>query len=251
MRRRSSLFAAVAGPRAKWIVFGVWFVVIFAVVHRRRAREVHGRPGERVDVVPARRRRVDQGAARDRGSAGRRTRPRGHPLPPRERPDRGRQAEDRRRRRTADRSKRFPGVVADGATAAAGGGDGGRRRAAPDRGLRRTHHADPRPAGRLRAVRRPGVLAGRQGRARVRLRPRRRRVRDAARPGRVLARDRQRSGRRPRGQDHRRRRLRRRRDRGLREHQRHAARRRDAARRDPPDPDLPLADLPVHPAWRR
>ena len=30
MRRRSSLFAAVAGPRAKWIVFGVWFVVIFA-----------------------------------------------------------------------------------------------------------------------------------------------------------------------------------------------------------------------------
>ena len=64
MRRRSSLFAAVAGPRAKWLVFGVWFVVIFAVVLRRRAREVHGRPGERVDVVPARRRRVDQGADR-------------------------------------------------------------------------------------------------------------------------------------------------------------------------------------------
>ncbi len=29
MRRRSSLFAAVAGSRAKWLVFGVWFVVIF------------------------------------------------------------------------------------------------------------------------------------------------------------------------------------------------------------------------------
>ena len=29
MRRRSSLFAAVVGPRAKWLVFGVWFVVIF------------------------------------------------------------------------------------------------------------------------------------------------------------------------------------------------------------------------------
>ena len=29
MRRRSSLFAAVAGPRAKWLVFAVWFLVIF------------------------------------------------------------------------------------------------------------------------------------------------------------------------------------------------------------------------------
>ena len=29
MRRRSSLFAAVVGPWAKWLVFGIWFVVIF------------------------------------------------------------------------------------------------------------------------------------------------------------------------------------------------------------------------------
>ena len=102
MSGRSSLFAAVAGSRAKWIVFAVWVVVIFGVVRRRHPREVHGRPGERVDLVPARRRRVDQGADRGRGPAGRRARARGHPLPPRERADGGRQAEDRRRRRAPD-----------------------------------------------------------------------------------------------------------------------------------------------------
>ena len=30
MRSRSSIFAAVASPRAKWLVFLTWFVVIFA-----------------------------------------------------------------------------------------------------------------------------------------------------------------------------------------------------------------------------
>ena len=254
MRRRSSLFAAVAGPRAKWIVFGVWFVVDLRVVRRRRAREVHGRPGERVDVVPARRRRVDQGADRRRGPAGRRARPGGHPLPPRERADRGRQG--RRSSTTSGGSpqRRFEGVVRRRRDRRRG-----RRRAAArpsgaaaDRGLRRPDHADPRPAERLRAVRRPGVLAGRQGRAGLRLRPRRRRGRDAAGPGRSSG---ARRSRDPGG--------------GLEVKITGGAGyaadaievfeningtlllRGDAAGDRAADPDLPVADLPLHPARRR
>ena len=74
------------------------------VVRGRVPGEVHGRAGQRVDLVPAGRRRVDQGADRRRRAAGRRARPGGDPLPPRERADRGRQGEDRRRRQGDDRA---------------------------------------------------------------------------------------------------------------------------------------------------
>ena len=167
------------------------------------------------------------------------------------RADRGRQGQDHRGRRAphAAALRRRRGRRRDG-----GRGRLRERRAragaAADRGLRRPDDADPGAAERLRAVRRTGVFRGRQGRTGLRLRPRRRRRRDAAGPGAVLARDGLGPGRRARGQDHRRRRLRRRRDRGLREHQRHAAVRGDAAGDRAADPDLPVADLPLHPARR-
>ena len=74
-------------------------------LHRPRGqppRQVHGRGGERVDLVPAGRRRVDQGAHGGRGPAGRRARPGGHPVPARVGPHAGRPAEDRRGRRAPD-----------------------------------------------------------------------------------------------------------------------------------------------------
>ena len=252
MRRRSSLFAAVAGPRAKWLVFGVWFVVIVGSF-------AAGMPEKYTDAQENESTSFLPGDAESTKALTAAEDLQGGELAPAVilyRRESGLTAADKAKivddvgRLTA---KRFPGVVADGATAAAGGAaaDGrARSGAAGGRGLRRPDDADPGPAERLRAVRRPGVLRGRQGRARLRLRPRRRRRRDAAGPGAVLARDRLRSGRRPRGQDHRRRRLRGRRDRGLREHQRHAAARGDAARDRAADPDLPLADLPLHPARR-
>ena len=248
MRRRSSLFAAVAGPRAKWIVFGVWFVVIFAsfsagipekYTDAQENESTSFLPGDAEstkaliatedlqggELAPAviLYRRESGLTAADKqkivADVGRLT---AQALPGR----RARRCDSRRgRRRTA-----------------------APRRTAAGRGLRRPDHGDPWPAERLRAVRRPGVLPGRQGRARVRVRPRRRRVRDAARPGRVLARDasairaaasRSRSPAAPAMRPTR-----------SRSSRTSTARCSLAAllARDPADPDLPLADLPVHPA---
>ena len=113
--------------------------------------------------------------------------------------------------------ERFPAVVADGATAAAGGESGSSaqtpvRGSAGGRPARRLRGADDRaaePARRLRAVRGTGLLGGRQGGDRHRLHQGRRRGRQHSRPGRLLARHGVGPGRRPRGEDHGRRRLRR------------------------------------------
>ena len=107
----------------------------------------------------------------------------------------------------------------------------------------------PRPTGGLPALRRPGLLAGRQGGDRHGLHPGRRRGRHDPRPGRLLARHRVGPGWRPRGEDHRRRRLLRGRHQGLRGHQRDASARRGEPRDRPADPDLPLSDLPIRPAY--
>ena len=109
-------------------------------------------------------------------------------------------------------AKRFPGVVRDGSKA---GGRAVRSARAAER-LRRPVHPDAGAAGGLRAVRRARLLGGRQGGDRHRLHQGQRRGRHDPRPGRLLARPGVRSGRRPRGEDHRRRRLLRRRHQGLR-----------------------------------
>ena len=58
------LLTIPAGRRAKWLVFGVWLVAIMAIGGGRAAREVRRGAGERVHVVPARRRRVDRRRSR-------------------------------------------------------------------------------------------------------------------------------------------------------------------------------------------
>ena len=235
-------------------------------LHRRRAGaatdEVRGRGEQRVHLVPARRCGVDACADRDRGPSGRRARAGGHRLRTRDRAHPGGLRQDPRGRRKdddealpgRDPGRRDGGGRRQGGRCLRGSGDRGRPGAdgpgpgRPARGLRRPDDGDPRPACRLLALRRPGLLAGRQGRDRHGLPEGQRRGRHDSRPRRFLARHRVRSWWRAPGQDHGRRRLRRGRHQGLRGHQRHAAAGRGHARDRPPDPDLPLADLPVHPA---
>ena len=101
---RRSWFALVAGRRAKWVVF---VALVPGDLHRRRAREPSRQVRRRREstrrppTCPGR--RIDQGAGRHRGTAERRTRPRGDRLPARVGPDAGRPPEDRSRRRRADR----------------------------------------------------------------------------------------------------------------------------------------------------
>ena len=182
------------------------------------AREVLRRREQRVDLVPAGRRGVDEGPGHHRGAAGRRAGADRDHLPARGRAHRGRSAAD-------------PG--------------------GPDRAQRRDRGEQGRHLPRGDAVRGAGaVRVGRRGAA-DREHHRQRRGRDDPRPGRRHPRPRERPRRRARGQGHRRRRLRGRRDQGLREHQRHAARRRAPARRRAADPHLPQPDLPLDPAVRR
>ena len=239
-----SIFAIAAGPRAKWVVFLVWLV---GHLHRRRARaaadEVHGRGGQRVHLVPARRRRVDPGADRDRGPPERRARPGGDRLLPRVRPDGGGPSEDPERRQAADREalpRRHPRRLE-------GGG-----RPARSRRSRTAAPAPPppmpgQPAGYAPFV---GPVCSQDGKAAIVTAY----IKGNGEGDTILDpvdywRDTGVGpGRRPRGEDHRRRGLLRRRDQGLRGHQRHAAAGRGEPRDRPADPDLPLADLPVHPA---
>ena len=226
-------------------------------LHRRRsgepARQVLGRREQRVDLVPARRRGVDQGAFGDRGPAERRAGAGGDRLPARVRPDAGRPAEDRRGRQAPDREALSGRGPRRGASCGRrSGGLTGRRAAARSaQRLWRPHHAAPRPAGGLPALRRSHLLAGRQGGDRDRLPQGQRPGGQDLRPDRRLAQRGVRSGRRSRGQDHGWRGLLGRRHQGLRGHQRDAAARGADARDRPADPDLPLADLPVHPACSR
>ena len=187
------------------------------VRRREPAREVHRRGEQRVDELPAERRRVDRGAPHHRGAAGRRAGGDRDRLPARGRVERRGRGPDRRGPRGAQRSDR-----------------GEPRRHLPRRlAVRR---ARPVGVGRCRA-------ADRQHHGR-------RRRRDDPRPGRRHPRARQRPRRRARGQGHRPGRLRGRRDQGLREHQRDAAGLGAAARRLPAGVDLPQPDLPLDTAVR-
>ena len=262
MIERRSIFTRPAGPRAKWAVFAIWVVGIMIAAGPanlpgqftdaeenestsflpgdaestkalQAAEELQG--GELAPAVIVYRREAGLTAGRPRAD-----RP-GRPAPDRAALPRRR---CRRRHRRGGRAGRR---LAGGSRRRGRPGAGGRRHRAARR-LRRSHHAHPGPARRLRALRRADLLRGRQGGDRHRLPEGRGRRRQDPRSGRVLARHGVRPGRRPRGEDHGRRRIRGGRHRGLREHQRHAAAGRGVAGDRAADPHLPLADLPVHPA---
>ena len=143
-------------------------------LHRRRpgqpAGQVRRRRKQRGDLLPARRRRIDRGAGRDRVAAERRNRARGDRLPARVRPDRRRPAHDRRRRR-GDDQRALPGRRRRRRNRGRGRQGRSRRPAATPQACRRAADADHAvPASRrLRAVRRPDLLARRQGGDRHRL----------------------------------------------------------------------------------
>ena len=163
------------------------------VGRREPAGQVHGRGEQRVDELPARRRRVHRGARDLRGAAGRGAGADRDRLPARGRAVGRGPCADRRRPRGAQ-----PG----------------------DRGEQGRHLP------RRLAVRGTAPVRVRRRRAADRQRDGRRRRRHDPRSCRRHPRARQRPGWRARGQGHRSGRLRGRRDQGLREHQRHAARHR-------------------------
>ncbi len=206
----SELLTFASGRRVKWIVAVVWVLRFHGGERRRAPDEVHRRAGERVDVVPARRRGVDEGPSSRRGAPGRRERRGRRRLPARQRADRRRP-----------------------------GGHGG--------GPRELQRG---PAALHPAALRAGAVQGRHDGADERGDHRRRRERHDPRSRRPAARGGVRPRRRPAGQGHRSRRLRRRRDQGLREHQRHPAAGRRLAGDRAADPDLPQPDLLADPARR-
>ena len=248
---RRSIFAFPAGPRAKWVVFFVWIVGIFIAAGPANlpGKFTDAEDNESTSFLPGDAESTKALAATEELQSGELA-----PAVIVYRRESGLTPADRRKivedvgRMTQER---FPGVVPDGARAAAGGQQVEQTRGAPSGqppGCGELHHADPRSARGLRALRGPGLLARRQGSDRDRLPEGRGRRGQDHRPDRRVARHRVGSGRGPRGEDHGRRGLRRRRDQGLREHQRHAAAGGAHARDRAADPDLPLADLPVHPA---
>ncbi len=122
MRRRSSLFAAVAGPRAKWIVFGVWFVVIaWAVVLDVPGKYTDAQQNESTSFLPGDAESTKALLATEDLQGGELA-----PAVILYRRESGLTAADKQKI-VADvgrlTERRFPGVVPDGATAAAGGGD--------------------------------------------------------------------------------------------------------------------------------
>ena len=178
MRRRSSIFAAVAGPRAKWLVFGVWFVVIFASF-------AAGVPEKYTDAQENESTSFLPGDAESTKALTAAEDLQGGELAPAVilyRRESGLTAADKQKivdDVEALTAQRFPGVVADGATAAAGGERRRRRRRRrpPAEGCGGPTTPIPGQPGGYAPFVGPGVLAGRQGRARVRLRARRRRGR--------------------------------------------------------------------------
>ena len=253
---RGSLFTFPAGKRAKWVVFAIWFIGVFIAAGPANL------PGKFEDAESNEATSYLPGSAESTKALKATESLQNGEIAPAVivyRRDSGLTAADQRTiAEDVDKmtSKRFPGVVPDGATAAAGGKTRRTRRRPrkkpqdlpPGCGTPTTHH--PRPARRLRALRRPDLLQGRQGGDRHRLHQGQRRGRTDPRPGQVLARRNLRPRRRPRGEDHRRRRLLRRRDRSLRRHQRHPAAGRGQPGDLPPDRHLPLADVLLHPAGR-
>ncbi len=183
MNSRRSLFAIAAGRRSKWVVFLVWIVGIFIAAGPAQlpTKFSDAENNESTSFLP--------GDAESTHALTATEDLQGGELAPAvivyER-DSGLTPADfaKIRQDVAEMTtKRFPGVIRDGATAASGGEaggasegpatEGGRRRRRPGRAaprrLRRSHNGDPGPAGRLRAIRGPALLAGRQGRDRDRL----------------------------------------------------------------------------------
>ena len=264
MNSRRSIFTIAAGRRSKWVVFLIWVIGIFIAAGPAQlpTKFADAENNESTSFLPGDAESTHALTATEDLQGGelapavivyeRKT-----GLTPADfakiREDVARMTEEalpRRGARRGDRGSRWQGgrrLRGPGAR----GRPGADRRPGPGRparGLRRPDDGDPRPACRLLALRRPGLLAGRQGRDRHGLPKGQRRGRHDSRPRRFLARHRLGSGRRAPGQDHGRRRLRRGRHQGLRGHQRHAAAGRGHARDRPSDPHLPLADLPLHPA---
>src|ERR687893_167954 len=181
MPESRSIFARPAGPTAKWVVFAIWVVGIFIAAGPANL------PGKFTDAEENESTSFLPGDAESTHALTAAEELQGGELAPAVivyRRESGLTPADREKivedvQRLTER--RFPGVVPDGATAAAGGEAGGppggggggrraggagrwRRRAAGGRdraarGLRRPH-PDPRPARRLRAVRRTAVLGG-------------------------------------------------------------------------------------------
>ena len=122
MRRRSSLFAAVAGPRAKWIVFGVWFVVIaWSGILGVPERYTDAQENESTSFLPGDAESTKALLATEDLQGGELA-----SAAILYRRESGLTAADKQKI-VADvgrlTERRFPGVVPDGATAAAGGGD--------------------------------------------------------------------------------------------------------------------------------
>ena len=248
---RGSSFTFAAGRRAKWIVFAIWFVAIFIAAGPANlpGKFEDAESNEATSYLPGER-RIDQGAEGDRIAAERRNRPGGDRLPARVRADRRPTSKTIVEDVEEMTAKRFPGVVADGATAAAGGkeprppGAGKVRRTAAAARRRRSPASPPttrpssarsaRPTARRRSSP-PTSRANGEGE----------RILDPVKYWREEISD---PRRRARGEDHRRRRLLGRRDRSLRRHQRHPAAGRGQPRDLPADRHLPLADVLLHPA---
>ncbi len=130
MRSRSSIFAAVASPRAKWLVFLTWFVVIFASFGA-------GVPEKYTDAQENESTSFLPGDAESTKALTAAEDLQGGELAPAVilyRRESGLTPADKQKIVTdveALTAKRFQAVVADGATAAAGGQSGGDSRQAP------------------------------------------------------------------------------------------------------------------------
>ena len=251
---RGSLFTFAAGRRAKWIVFAVWFLAIFIASGPANlpGKFEDAESNEATSYLPGEAESTESLAATESLQNGE-IAPAVIVFRRESGLTAGRPPHDRRRRRKDDQQSASPASsptarprrrVARGGSSRGLGG----RSEGPSAGLCRPDHDDSGPARRLRPLRRPGLLGRRQGGDRHRLHRTRRRGRSDRRPGQVLARRDLRPGRRPRGEDHRRRRLLRRRDRSLRRHQRHPAAGRAQPGDLPADRHLPLADVLPDPA---
>src|SRR5215207_8754589 len=130
MRRRSSLFAALAGPRAKWVVFGVWFVVIaWSGILGVPEKYTDAQENESTSFLPGDAESTKALTAAEELQGGELA-----PAVILYRRESGLTAADKQKIVTdveALTAKRFEAVVADGATAAAGGQSGGDSEAPP------------------------------------------------------------------------------------------------------------------------
>ena len=81
------LLSVPAGRRAKWVILALWLVVLFGASAANLPGKFSDAEKQRVDLVPPRRRRVDQGAGQVQDDHGRRERRRARRLPPRRRAD--------------------------------------------------------------------------------------------------------------------------------------------------------------------